>query len=112
MQYIRFFETVGIKDVGLVGGKNASLGEMYQHLAPFGVNVPNGFSTTIDAYILMLSQNNLAERIDELIADLDVEDVKQLQTCGKMVRELILNEQLPPELKTELTEAYLQLSKQ
>ncbi len=112
MQYIRFFETVGIKDVGLVGGKNASLGEMYQHLAPFGVNVPNGFSTTIDAYTLMLSQNNLAERIDELIADLDVENVKQLQTCGKMVRELILNEQLPSELETELAEAYLQLSKQ
>jgi len=112
MKYIRFFETVGIEDVGLVGGKNASLGEMYQHLVPFGVNVPNGFSTTIDAYTLMLSQNNLAERIDELIADLDVENVKQLQSCGKTVREQILNEQLPPELKSELLAAYRQLSKQ
>ena len=112
MEYVRFFETVGIKDVGLVGGKNASLGEMYQHLAHSGVNVPNGFSTTRDAYTLMLSQNNLAERIDALIADLDVEDVAQLQSCGKAVRELILNEQLPSALETELIEAYKQLSNQ
>ena len=112
MEYVRFFETVGIKDVGLVGGKNASLGEMYQHLAHSGVNVPNGFSTTRDAYTLMLSQNKLAERIDALIADLDVEDVAQLQSCGKAVRELILNEQLPSALETELIEAYKQLSNQ
>ncbi|MGB5964703.1 MAG: pyruvate, water dikinase [Sulfurimonadaceae bacterium] len=110
MKYIRFFETVGIGDVGLVGGKNASLGEMYQHLAPLGVNVPNGFSTTKDAYALLLSQNTLSERIDALIADLDVVDVRQLQSCGKAVRELILNEQLPSELETELIEAYRQLS--
>jgi len=112
MKYIRFFETVGINDVGLVGGKNASLGEMYQHLAHTGVNVPNGFSTTKDAYTLLLSQNNLSKRIDALIRDLDVEDVAQLQACGKAVRELILNEELPSELVVELLEAYRELSKQ
>ncbi|MEN8148056.1 MAG: phosphoenolpyruvate synthase [Campylobacterota bacterium] len=112
MKYIRFFETVGRDDVGLVGGKNASLGEMYQHLAHLGVNVPNGFSTTRDAYTLLLSQNTLSERIDALIAGLDVEDVAQLQACGKAVRELILNERLPSEIETELIDAYRELSTQ
>ncbi|WP_345977495.1 phosphoenolpyruvate synthase [Sulfurimonas sp. HSL3-7] len=111
MEYIRFFETVGINDVGLVGGKNASLGEMYQHLASLGVNVPNGFSTTKDAYDLLLSQNGLSERIEALIGDLDVTNVAQLQSCGKAVRELILNESLPSELEAELVEAYRELSK-
>lgn len=110
MQYIRFFEAVGINDVGLVGGKNASLGEMYQNLTQLGVNIPNGFSTTRDAYDLLLAQNNLAQRIDALIKDLDIEDVAQLQASGKAVRELILNEPLPAELEAEVTEAYAQLS--
>ncbi len=109
MEYIRFFETVGMGDVGLVGGKNASLGEMYQKLTHQGVNVPNGFATTRDAYQLLLSQNNLCERIESLIADLDVEDVTQLQSCGKAVRELILNESLPSIIEDEIIEAYSQL---
>jgi len=110
MNYIRFFETVGIDDVALVGGKNASLGEMYQHLTQLGVNIPNGFSTTRDAYSLLLAANNLAQRIDLLIAGLDVENVAQLQVCGKAVRELVLNQPLPEELKTEIITAYQQLS--
>ena len=68
------------------------------------------FSTTRDAYKLLLAQNNLAQRIDALIGDLDVENVAQLQSCGKAVRELILNEPLPTELEAEVTEAYSQLS--
>ncbi|MBT5966248.1 MAG: phosphoenolpyruvate synthase [Gammaproteobacteria bacterium] len=110
MQYIRFFATIGINDVGLVGGKNASLGEMYQNLTQLGVNIPNGFSTTSDAYDLLLAQNNLAQRIDALIKDLDIEDVAQLQSSGKTVRELILNEPLPVEIEVEVAEAYAQLS--
>ena len=110
MKYIRFFATVGIGDVGLVGGKNASLGEMYQNLAHLGINIPNGFSTTRDAYQLLLAQNNLAQRIDALIGDLDIENVAQLQLSGKAVRELILNEPLPAELEVEVVDAYKQLS--
>lgn len=110
MQYIRFFETVGIQDVGLVGGKNASLGEMYQSLGHLGVNVPNGFTTTREAYLLLLAQNNLEQRIEALIGDLKVENVTQLQACGKAVRELILNEPLPAELMLEISTAYAQLS--
>ncbi len=112
MNYIRFFETVNIDDVALVGGKNASLGEMYQNLTHLGVNIPNGFSTTRDAYKLLLAQNNLAQRIDSIIENLDVENITQLQAGGKAVRDLILNEQLPVTLKEELIEAYRQLSAQ
>jgi len=112
MKYIRFFETVDMDDVGLVGGKNASLGEMYQKLMHQGVNVPNGFATTRDAYQLLLSQNRLSDRIESLITDLDVEDVTQLQSCGKAVRELILNEPLPSVVEDEIIEAYSQLCKQ
>ncbi|NOQ14099.1 MAG: phosphoenolpyruvate synthase [Methyloprofundus sp.] len=112
MKYIRFFETVGIDDVALVGGKNASLGEMYQNLTHLGVNIPNGFSTTRDAYMLLLAQNHLGQRIDALMADLDVENVAQLQASGKAARELILNEPLPEELENEVLAAYRQLSAQ
>lgn len=112
MQYIRFFATLGMNDVGLVGGKNASLGEMYQNLTQLGVRIPNGFSTTRDAYRLLLAQNNLAQRIDALMVGLDIEDVAKLQSCGKAVRDMILNEQLPSELENEIVEAYKQLSSQ
>ncbi|MEA3522778.1 MAG: phosphoenolpyruvate synthase [Campylobacterota bacterium] len=110
MKYIRFFETIGINDVGLVGGKNASLGEMFQHLSHLGVNVPNGFSTTRDAYQLLLSQNSLLERIESFLENLDIENVSQLQTSAKAVRELILNEKLPLELEEEISKAYKKLS--
>ncbi len=110
MKYIRFFETIGMGDVGLVGGKNASLGEMVRYLSPLGVNVPLGFATTRDAYQLLLSQNTLLERIESFMSDLDVEDVRQLQACGKAVRELILNTTLPIALEEEIIEAYSQLS--
>jgi len=88
MEYIRFFATVDNEDVALVGGKNASLGEMYQHLAHLGVSVPHGFSTTRDAYTLLLSQNNLSGRIESIIGELDVEDVTRLLT-GRAIGEKI-----------------------
>lgn len=78
MNYIKFFKTIGSDDVALVGGKNASLGEMYQNLAKHGVNVPNGFATTSDAYQLLLSQNSLSQRIEAVMHDLDIENVSQL----------------------------------
>ncbi|MEA1920336.1 MAG: phosphoenolpyruvate synthase [Campylobacterota bacterium] len=110
MKYVRFFETLGIADVPLVGGKNASLGEMFQHLEHLGVKVPNGFSTTTDAYQLLLAQNDLSSRIETLMAELNVEDVTALQVCAKAVRELILNEPLPRELEEEIALGYKKLS--
>ncbi len=112
MRYIRFFENIGMDQVGLVGGKSASLGEMYRHVSQQGVNIPNGFSTTRDAYTLFLAQNRLSERIETVLKGLDIEDVNALQHAAKQVRELILNEALPPAVETEILDAYMQLCAQ
>ena len=82
MKYIRFFNDLNINDVPIVGGKNASLGEMYQTLSQKGINVPNGFATTSDAYWLLLEENSLKEPIKEILADLDISDTQNLQKRG------------------------------
>ena len=110
MQYIRFFNQLNIKDVPIVGGKNASLGEMYQNLAPKGVNIPNGFATTSDAYWLLLEENAIKDKISAILNDLDIADTKNLQERGLKVRNLILNSHLPKALAEELLEAYKILS--
>ena len=97
-------------DVGLVGGKNSSLGEMYQHLVLQGVNVPNGFATTADAYFNFLEKTGLTRQIDQILKNIDVHDLKALQQKGKKVRELILKAQLPEELKDDIVSAYQELS--
>jgi pyruvate,water dikinase len=110
MQYIRFFNELNIKDVAIVGGKNASLGEMYQKLTPKGVNIPNGFATTSDAYSLLLKENAIKDKISAILNDLDITNTKNLQERGLKVRNLILNSHLPKALAEELLEAYKILS--
>ncbi|WP_310441146.1 phosphoenolpyruvate synthase [Sulfurimonas sp.] len=110
MKYIRFFNELGIGDVPIVGGKNASLGEMYQNLTPKGVNIPNGFATTSDAYWLLLKENNIKEKIHTILNDIDISDTLNLQKRGLEVRTLILNSHLPKALVDELIEAYKTLS--
>ncbi len=110
MKYIRFFNKLGIGDVPTVGGKNASLGEMYQNLTPKGVNIPNGFATTSDAYWLLLEENDIKEKIADILHDLDITDTDNLQKRGLAVRTLILNSRLPKALVDELLEAYKILS--
>ncbi|MDD5400607.1 MAG: pyruvate, water dikinase [Sulfurimonas sp.] len=112
MQYIRFFNELGIGDVPMVGGKNASLGEMYQNLTPKGVNIPNGFATTSDAYWLLLEENAIKDKIAQILSDLDITDTDNLQKRGLEVRTLILNSHLPKVLVDELLEAYKILSNQ
>lgn len=112
MRYIRFFNQIGIQDVAQVGGKNASLGEMYRNLSSKGVEIPNGFATTSDAYWLLLETNNLKEKIAQILHDLDIGDTKNLQERGAKIRTLILNATLPKELEDELLEAYKILSKE
>jgi pyruvate,water dikinase len=73
------FNEVGIADIPLVGGKNASLGEMIQHLVPLGVNVPTGFATTAYAYRYFITQAGIESQLREIFADLDVEDVNNLR---------------------------------
>lgn len=110
MRYIRFFNELSIDDIPIVGGKNASLGEMYQNLTPKGVNIPNGFATTSDAYWLLLQENNIKEKIADILHDLNIHDTKNLQERGLKVRNLLLNSHLPKALVDELEEAYKTLS--
>ncbi|QFR49639.1 phosphoenolpyruvate synthase [Sulfurimonas lithotrophica] len=112
MKYICFFEDLSINDIPKVGGKNASLGEMYNQLSKDEINIPNGFATTSDAYWLLLQQDNLKKKIHDTLKDLDATNTSELQKKAKKVRELILNTQLPKELQNEISDAYKKLSKE
>ena len=111
MKYVKKFNEIKIEDVAKVGGKNASLGEMYSSLSKAGVKVPNGFATTSDAYWLLLEQNKLKEKIKSILSTLDIKDMKNLETRGKKIRKLILGSKLPITLKNEIKESYQVLSK-
>ena len=108
--YIKWFEEIGIQDVPLVGGKNASLGELYRKLAPRGIHVPNGFAITADAYWELLRQRNLFERIKKLLSRLDARDAASLRQTGSAIRHELAAVSLPDELQCEILAAYHQLS--
>ncbi|MEM9948780.1 MAG: PEP/pyruvate-binding domain-containing protein, partial [Cyanobacteria bacterium P01_D01_bin.36] len=103
------FEKIGIQDVPQVGGKNASLGEMIQQLAPQGVRVPTGFATTAYAYRDFIHQAGLEAQLRSHLESLNIEDLQALRRCGKSVRDLILQTPFPPELEAAITGAYLKL---
>jgi len=107
---VLWFDEIGIEDVPLVGGKNASLGEMTKAVVPLGVNVPFGFATTAEAYFYFLATTGLDKKIEETLKDLDVHDLKQLSIKGKEARDLILNSQLPQDLQQDILVAYKKLS--
>lgn len=103
------FRQVGIADIPLVGGKNASLGEMLQELTPKGISVPDGFATTAHAYRYFVQIAGLEEKLRLLFADLDVEDVTSLRWVGKQARSLILQTPFPDELQEAIAEGYRDL---
>lgn len=105
-------DEVGIADISLVGGKNASLGEMIQQLSSKGVNVPNGFATTAYAYRYFIQAAGLEEKLRQLFADLDVEDVNNLRQRGKQARSLILHTPFSAELEEAIANAYEKLCQQ
>ncbi len=109
---ILWFDEIGIEDIPLVGGKNASLGEMIQQLTPKGVNVPTGFAITAYAYRYFIEKAGLEAKLRELFADLDVDDVSNLQEHGKKARRFILSINFPPELEAAIGEAYQKLCEQ
>ena len=106
---VLWFEEVGITDISLVGGKNASLGEMIQQLAPRGISVPNGFGTTASAYRYFIQAGGLEEKLQSLFSDLNVADVNNLRHRGKQARSLILHTPFPKELTEAIATAYQQL---
>ncbi|WP_254359703.1 phosphoenolpyruvate synthase [Microbacterium hominis] len=96
-------------DLPQVGGKNASLGEMVSHLSDLGVRVPRGFATTADAFRRFLAHDGLADRIEDAVARLDVDDVAALTHVGTEIRAWIEQHPLPPELETDIRAAYAEL---
>lgn len=103
------FEAVSIADISIVGGKNASLGEMIQQLAKKGVKVPTGFATTAYAYRYFIENAGLEKKLREIFADLDVEDVDNLRERGKQARVLMLQTPFPRELEDAIAQAYQQM---
>jgi pyruvate,water dikinase len=107
---ILLLHEVGIHDIDLVGGKNASLGEMLQNLTKLGVNIPGGFVITVNAYNEFIKFNNLDSTIRALVKEIDYNNVESLRRAGLQVRNLVRNARFPPELGQQIIEAYYQLS--
>lgn len=108
-KFVLWFEEVGIEDVPLVGGKNASLGEMIQQLSAKGVNVPTGFATTAYAYRYFVQKAGLEAQLRRIFANLDVENLPNLQAVGRQARALVLNTPFPKELELAISDAYFKL---
>ncbi|MEH2215214.1 phosphoenolpyruvate synthase [Nostoc sp.] len=106
---ILWFDEIGIADIPVVGGKNASLGEMIQQLTPKGINVPTGFATTAYAYRHFIQSAGLEAKLRKLFADLNVEDVKNLRERGKKARSLLIHTPFPVELREAIATAYRSL---
>jgi pyruvate,water dikinase len=108
-EYVRWLRDLRMDDVPIVGGKNASLGEMIHHLAEVGVRVPGGFATTADAYREFLAKDGLDERIQALLDDLDVDDVAKLAQVGPRLRGWIMEQPFPAALEAAINDYYQQL---
>ena len=109
-QWIRRFADISIGDIPSVGGKNASLGEMYRELGSQGVRVPNGFAITAQAYWHFLSSSQTDEKVRSLLERLNPDDPQSLHACGLAVRQTIVAAELPSDLQQEILAAYAELS--
>lgn len=107
--HILWFKTLGLNDVAQVGGKNASLGEMYQKLTGEGIRVPNGFAVTSDAYRYVLEHNNAWAPLHAALDGLDPDDIKDLQARGKRARAVVYGCTLPDDLKAAILQGYAEL---
>ncbi len=108
MSNVRWFESLGSQDVGVVGGKNASLGEMIRTLKDEGIQIPDGFATTAAAYWKFLEANRLKDKIAGLIQELKAQQ-KPLAEVGKAIRSLFLHGEFPEEIAADIKEGYREL---
>ena len=111
-KYIRWFEKIKIEDVPLVGGKNASLGEMYRELTSQGVKLPNGFAVTAEAYWYLVKSVNILSEMKKILAGINKNDLEDFAKRGHAVRELIYTTPLPEDLAEEIVAAYRTLGEQ
>jgi len=111
-KFILWFDELGISDVPLVGGKNASLGEMYRKLKKNGVNVPNGFAITAKAYLHLVEASGLGKELKKTLSTVNTGDVINLMHKGQQTRDLILKAEIPKDLEKEIVAAYRKLSSQ
>lgn len=110
--FILWFDEIGIDDVALVGGKNASLGEMYQKLTDKGVAVPHGFAITAYAYRYLLETAGIAKTIEEALSGLDTHDLKNLQARGEKARNIIRHAEFPDDLRQAIIDAYKKMEEE
>ncbi len=110
-KYILWFKEISSKDICLVGGKNASLGEMLSKLSRNGVNIPDGFSLSTRAYWYFLRKNKIDKKLKEIFKNFNPANLKSLQETGQAARTLILKAEFPEDLKREIEKAYKKLSK-
>ena len=108
--YVRWLSELGMDDVPVVGGKNASLGEMIQNLTDVGVQVPGGFATTADAYREFLAKDGLDERIQTVLDALDVDDVTALSQAGPRIRGWVMEQPFPAALEAAIDDAFARLT--
>jgi pyruvate,water dikinase len=108
-EYVRWFSDIGLDDIPSVGGKNASLGEMYRSLGDEGVRVPNGFAVTAEAYRSFLRAGGTDRKIRSILSDLNTHDFDNLHDHGSRVRQAILAAEFPDGLKEAILDAYRQL---
>ncbi len=111
-RYVRFFSDIGIDDVPLVGGKNASLGEMYRYLTPAGVRVPNGFAITADAYRDRLTEAGAWEELHRALDGLDPGNLRDLAQRAQAARSIVYSAPIPSGMRDEILQAYRQLQAQ
>lgn len=108
-KYIKFFNEISLPDIPQVGGKNASLGEMYRDLAPKGINLPNGIATTAQSYYYFLDKAGIRKDIEMILENLNVSDIDELKIRGAKIRKLILNSELPKDFADEIKRGYAEL---
>jgi len=111
-KHILWFRETGIKDIELVGGKNASLGEMFVNLKKKGIRLPNGFSITAEAFRYFITQNKLDQEIKNILKGLDTSSMRNLAERGYRVRQTILSAEFPIDLRNQIVEAYSKLSRE
>ena len=101
-----------MRDVDTVGGKNASLGEMYSSLSSLGIKVPNGYTITADGYRHFIDHNDLQAKIEQALSDLDTHNVSQLSSAGASIREMIMHGDMPGDLVEQICRGYEELAKE